>query len=157
MLFLISDLDISLGEITVLNELYLKGEGYEVVWLPVVDGLYDKKKFVELKSSMKWYTDVPAILDPAVIKYIKEVWHFIKNQIAVVLTPEGKVTCQSALPMLWTWGNEAVPFTAEKVKDLWRKRYHWRLDFLVDDLIDPELQQWVNDPPSVPCIYNIVL
>ncbi|WRX25013.1 Sieve element occlusion [Theobroma cacao] len=152
-LFLISDLDISLGEITVLNELYMKGEGYEVVWLPVVDGLYDKKKFVELKSSMKWYTDVPAILDPAVIKYIKEVWHFIKNQIAVFLTPEGKVTCQSALPMLWTWGNEAVPFTAEKVKDLWRKRYHWRLDFLVDDLIDPELRQWIVEGKLI-CLYG---
>ncbi|XP_017976356.1 PREDICTED: protein SIEVE ELEMENT OCCLUSION B [Theobroma cacao] len=152
-LFLISDLDISLGEITVLNELYLTGEGYEVVWLPVVDGLYDKKKFVELKSSMKWYTDVPAILDPAVIKYIKEVWHFIKNQIAVFLTPEGKVTCQSALPMLWTWGNEAVPFTDEKVKDLWRKRYHWRLDFLIDDLIDPELRQWIVEGKLI-CLYG---
>ncbi|XP_021282956.1 protein SIEVE ELEMENT OCCLUSION B-like isoform X2 [Herrania umbratica] len=152
-LFLISDLDISLQEITVLNELYLKGEGYEVVWLPVVYGLYDKKKFVELKSSMKWYTDMPAILDPAVIKYIKEVWHFIKNPFAVFLTPEGKVACQSALPMLWTWGNEAVPFTAEKVKDLWRKRYDWRLDFLVDDLIDPELRQWIVEGKLI-CLYG---
>ncbi|XVF30280.1 hypothetical protein REPUB_Repub16aG0043000 [Reevesia pubescens] len=152
-LFLISDLDISLEEITVLNELYQKTESYEIVWLPVVDGLYDKKKFSELKSSMKFYTDVPAILEPAVIKYIKEFWHFIKSPIAVLLTPDGEVTCQNALPLLWTWGNGAFPFTAEKEKTLWRNRYDWRLDFLVDDLIDPELRKWIIEGRLI-CLYG---
>ncbi|XP_022744148.1 protein SIEVE ELEMENT OCCLUSION B-like [Durio zibethinus] len=152
-LFLITDLDISLEEITVLNELYQKTESYEIVWLPVVDGLYNKKRFLELKASMKWYTDVPAILEPAVIKYIKEVWHFIKNPIAVSLTSEGEVTCQNALPLLWTWGNEAFPFIAEKEKNLWHNRYGWRLDFLIDDLIDPELRKWIIEGKLI-CLYG---
>ncbi|XVE90608.1 hypothetical protein DITRI_Ditri20bG0091500 [Diplodiscus trichospermus] len=153
-LFLISDLDISLEEITVLNELYEKNEKkYEIVWLPVVDGLYNKKKFLELKKSMKWYTDVPDILEPAVIKYIKEVWHFIKNPIAVFLTPEGVVTCQNTLPLLWTWGIEAFPFTDEKEKTLWRNRYDWKLNFLVDDLIDPELKKWIIEGRLI-CLYG---
>ncbi|XWS65172.1 hypothetical protein CRYUN_Cryun05aG0069200 [Craigia yunnanensis] len=152
-LFLISDLDISLEEITVLNELYQKAESYEIVWLPVVDGFYDKEKFFELKESMKWYTAVPAILEPAVIKYIKEVWHFIKNPIAVLLSPEGEVTCPNALPLLWTWGNKAFPFTAETEKTLWRDRYGWRLDFLVDDLIDPELQKRIIEGRLI-CLYG---
>ncbi|XVF41491.1 hypothetical protein PTKIN_Ptkin01aG0283800 [Pterospermum kingtungense] len=152
-LFLISDLDISIEEITVLNELYEKTESYEIVWLPVVEGLYDKKKFRELKASMKWYVEVPAILEPAVIKYIKEVWHFIKNPIAVLLTPEGEVTCPNALPLLWTWGNVAFPFTAEAEKTLWRKRYDWRLDVLVDDLIDPQLRKWIMEGKLI-CLYG---
>ena len=155
MLFLISDLDISLEEITVLNELYQKAESYEIVWLPVVDWFYDKKKFLELKASMKWYNDVPAILEPAVIKYIKEVWHFTKNPIAVLLTPEGEVTCPNALPLLWTSGNNAFPITAETEKTLWSESCGWKLDFLVDDLIDPELRKWVHDPPSLTCIYDL--
>ncbi|KAE8706765.1 Detected protein of unknown function [Hibiscus syriacus] len=143
-LFLITDLDISLEEITLLNELYEKTASYEIVWLPVVDGLYNKQKFMKLKEHMKWYTDVPTVLEPAVIKYIREVWHFIKSPIAVILTPEGEMTCQNALPLLWTWGNEAFPFTAETQRTLWHARYSWGLDFLFDDVIDPEIRKWVR-------------
>ncbi|KAK8673647.1 hypothetical protein V6N13_111967 [Hibiscus sabdariffa] len=152
-LFLITDLDISLEEITLLNELYEKTDKYEIVWLPVVDGLYDKQKFMELKAHMKWYTNVPAVLEPAVIKYIRQVWHFIKSPIAVVLTPEGEVSCQNALPLLWTWGNAAFPFTAETEKKLWHDRYGWRLDFLFDDVVDPEIRKWIAEGKLI-CLYG---
>ncbi|KAE8701071.1 hypothetical protein F3Y22_tig00110548pilonHSYRG00113 [Hibiscus syriacus] len=87
------------GDIVEILNRFLGGQGkktdsYEIVWLPVVDGLYNQQKFMKLKGHMKC-------------------------PIAVFLTPEGEVTCQNALPLLWTWGNQAFPFTAEAVKTLW--------------------------------------
>ncbi|KAK8474799.1 hypothetical protein V6N13_044438 [Hibiscus sabdariffa] len=130
-LFLITDLDISLEEIRLLNELYEKTDKYEIVWLPVVDGLYDKQKFMELKAHMKWYTDVP----------------FLNRRSS------SDVTCQNALPLLWTWGNAAFPFTAETEKKLWHDRYGWRLDFLFDDVVDPEIRKWIAEGKLI-CLYG---
>ncbi|KAE8709972.1 Detected protein of unknown function [Hibiscus syriacus] len=93
---------------------------YEIVWLPViVDRLYNKQKFMSLRGHMKWYTDVPTVLEPAVIKYIREVWHFKESN---------------------SGGFDS-------------RRYSWRLDFLFDDVIDPEIRKWITEGKLV-CLYG---
>lgn len=99
-------------------------------------------KFEQLQGMMPWYTVVhPSIIEPAVVKYVKEVWNFAKKAIIVVLDPQGRVVCPNARYMLWIWGNSAFPFTSEKENALWKTEV-WRLEFLVDG-IDLVLLDWV--------------
>ena len=113
----------------VLNHIYNESRGrpefpYEIVWLPIVDKSApwteaDQEKFNELQSMMPWYSlHHPKLLEPAVVRYIKEVWKFAKKMILVVLDPQGKVACPNALHMILIWGNAAYPFTATKEEAL---------------------------------------
>ena len=121
---------------------------YELVWLPIVDRLTPLNEehqhiFEHLQSMMPWYTVYdPWIIETAVIKYIKEVWHFAKKSILVVLDPQGKVASRNALHMVWIWGSHAFPFTSEKEDALW-KLENWKLDLLVYG-IDVEIPDWVS-------------
>jgi hypothetical protein len=151
-LLLISDLDISLEEIMILDNSYKdarsRGEThYEMVWIPVVDKAtwneVNKQKFEYLQSSMPWHSvRDPFIIEPSVIKYIKEVWNYTKRAILVALDPQGRLSSQNALHMIWIWGNLAFPFTSEKEESLWKQEI-WSLELLVDG-IDPALLDWVR-------------
>ncbi|XVE54577.1 hypothetical protein DITRI_Ditri03aG0092700 [Diplodiscus trichospermus] len=159
-LLLISDLDISDEEIQVLEVLYkyerITSLNYEIVWLPIVDkstwnDSY-QEKFLSLQSVMPWYTVLhPSIIEPAVIKYTKEVWRFAKKQIVVTLDPQGKVTCPNALNMLWIWGNVAFPFSTEKEESLW-KAETWTIELLVDGL-EPNISSWIREQKVI-CLYG---
>ncbi|KAM0940824.1 putative sieve element occlusion, Thioredoxin-like superfamily, protein SIEVE ELEMENT OCCLUSION [Dioscorea sansibarensis] len=162
MLF-ISDLDISHEELFVLIQLYNDTHQgrverhYEIVWLPVVDRHVPwlqsrEESFNSLASSMPWYSLVhPSLLDKAVVKYIRDVWHFDKKPMLVVLDPQGKVVCPNALHMMWIWGSLAFPFTSNREEALWREEI-WRLELLVDE-IDPTILQWVTEGRHV-CLYG---
>ena len=158
MLLLISDLDISHEEVFFLDSMYkesLKTPDiqYEVVWLPIVDRLTPSNeeyqhKFEHLQSTMPWYiVHDPWTIEPAVIKYIKEVWHFAKKSILVALDPQGKVASRNALHMVRIWGNRAFPFTSEKEDNLW-KLENWKVELLING-IDVEIPDWVS-PSSQP-------
>ncbi|KAG6635038.1 hypothetical protein CIPAW_11G014800 [Carya illinoinensis] len=147
-LLLISDLDIPHDEITILGHLYQQDPmrkteqtQYEVVWLPVVDRLSPhadqekvKIKFQELLSMMQWYSVIdPWTIEPAVIKYIKEVWRFNKKSILVSLDPQGRLASSNALHMMWIWGTLAIPFSIEKEETLWKSEF-WGLPLLIDGI-----------------------
>ncbi|XP_058071198.1 protein SIEVE ELEMENT OCCLUSION B-like [Magnolia sinica] len=125
----ISDLDISHVECEVLTEICKcpSDRQYEMVWLPVIDGLAElpiekEKQFKDLVSSMPWYSvHHPSALNPAVIRFIKEVWNFEKKPLLVTLDGRGNVVCCNALHMMWIWGNLAFPFTDSKEEDLWKE------------------------------------
>lgn len=151
-LLLISDLDISHEELMILNHIYTESRGrpefpYEIVWLPIVDKSdpwteAHQERFEELQSMMPWYTlHHPKVLQPAAVRYIKEVWKFAKKMIIVVLDPQGKVACPNAVHMILIWGNLAYPFTAMNEEALWREET-WKLELVVDD-IDPRIREWV--------------
>ena len=147
--FLISDLEISIEEINVLKMCDRDRKDYEMIWLPIVGGLTNtQKSFAELKSKMTWTAVNPAQIAPAVIKYIKTEWHFIKNPIAVSLNAQGEVlTCPNVLPMLLTWGNAAFPFTPERERELWSgidEQNGWKLDLLITEQIDRVTYSWVQ-------------
>ncbi|XP_042391063.1 protein SIEVE ELEMENT OCCLUSION B-like [Zingiber officinale] len=162
MLF-ISDLDISHEELFVLIQIYndthqhRADRNYEVVWLPVTDRHFpwDNSKeetFNRLVSNMPWYSLYhPSLLEPAVVRYIREIWHFDKRPQLVVLDPQGKVVCPNALHMMWIWGSLAFPFTSNREEALWKDET-WRLEFLVDE-IDPVLLGWIREGRHV-CLYG---
>ncbi|XP_040959971.1 protein SIEVE ELEMENT OCCLUSION B [Gossypium hirsutum] len=159
-LLLISDLDISEEEIRVLEVVYKErvssGLNYEIKWLPIVDRTTwnngYQEKFSTLQSIMSWYTVSHHVaIEPAVIKYIREEWGFVKKPIAVTLNPQGKVLCPNALSMMWIWGNSAFPFSSEKEESFWKAK-PWTLDLLVGRL-ETNLPTWVSQQKVV-CFYG---
>ncbi|KAL2932638.1 Protein SIEVE ELEMENT OCCLUSION B [Bienertia sinuspersici] len=161
-LLLISDLEISQEELTILVHIYRESRmrpeyQYEIVWIPIVDKSApwtdeQQHKFEQLQSAMPWYTlNHPKIMEPAAIKYIKEVWKFAKRMILVVLDPQGKVACPNALHMFFIWGNVAYPFTTMKEEALWRDET-WSLELFLDD-IEPNLQEWISKGKYI-CVYG---
>ncbi|KAK9072375.1 hypothetical protein SSX86_008809 [Deinandra increscens subsp. villosa] len=161
-LLLISDLDISHEEILVLTQIYKESRiqqdlHYEVVWVPVVDNMMTwndshQHKLEQLQSMMTWYMlHHPVLLEKAVIKYIKQVWHFEKKPILVVLDPQGRVTSPNALHMVWIWRNVAYPFTSAKEDALWKEE-SWTLELLVDN-IDQYILRWIAEDKYI-CLYG---
>ncbi|KDO69425.1 hypothetical protein CISIN_1g019680mg [Citrus sinensis] len=130
---------------------------YAIVWLPIVDRsiAWDdgyQQKFEQLQAMMPWYTvQHPTIIEPAVVKYIKEVWKFSKKAILVPVDPQGRILNQNAFHMLWIWKNLAFPFTAEREAALW-KAESWRLELLVDG-IDATILEWMKEERFV-CLYG---
>ena len=164
-LLFITDLEIPQEELSILDQMYIESRHqqtrpesqYEVVWIPVVDkstpwNVDKQKQFEYLQGVMPWYSVFhPSLLDPAVIRYIKEVWHFTKKPILVVLDPQGKVVNQNAVHMMWIWGSIAYPFTSLREETLWREE-SWRIELLADT-IDPTIFNWVCSS-FISCLYT---
>ncbi|XP_058092436.1 protein SIEVE ELEMENT OCCLUSION B-like [Magnolia sinica] len=159
----ISDLDVSHDELMILTQIYndthhgkLERQ-YEIVWLPVIDKSIEwtdvkNDLFIHLASSMPWYSvHHPSVLEPAVIRFIKDVWHFEKKPMLVVLDAQGRVVCPNALHMMWIWGSLAFPFTSLREETLWKDEI-WRLELLADE-IDPVILQWVREGRYI-CLYG---
>ncbi|XP_024168504.1 protein SIEVE ELEMENT OCCLUSION B [Rosa chinensis] len=151
-LLLITDLSLSYEEILILEHIHNDQQHraeveYEFVWLPIVDAaVWDEAKrdrFEDLKSRMPWYAvHDPLIIEPPVIKFIRDYWHFDKKMIIVSLDPQGRVSSENAYHMLWIWGNVAFPFSDERETALWNAE-SWRLELVVD-AIDPEILKWID-------------
>ncbi|XP_028795892.1 protein SIEVE ELEMENT OCCLUSION B-like [Neltuma alba] len=160
-LLLISDLDLSQEEIIILDNLYKDARArvetqYEMVWIPVVDRAtwndLARQKFEHLQALMPWYSvRDPLIIESYVIRYIREVWNFIKRAILVALDPNGRLCSPNALHMYWIWGNLAFPFTREKEESLWKSEV-WSLELLVDG-IDPTVLEWIAESKYI-CLYG---
>ncbi|OAY34434.1 protein SIEVE ELEMENT OCCLUSION B isoform X2 [Manihot esculenta] len=164
-LLYISDLELSLEELSMLNQMYTEARQqptrtesqYEVVWLPVVDrstpwNEVKQKQFESLQSMMPWYTVYhPSLLDPAVIRYIKEVWRFNKKPLLVVLDPQGRVVNPNAIHMMWIWGSIAFPFTSHREEALWKEET-WRIELLAD-AIDANIPDWIHAGKYI-CLYG---
>ncbi|KAB5545223.1 hypothetical protein DKX38_013335 [Salix brachista] len=164
-LLLISDLELSHEELSMLEQLYSEAREqpgrpesqYEIVWLPVVDrstpwNETKEKMFETFQSMMPWYSVLhPSLLDVAVIRYIKEMWHFNKKALIVVLDPQGKVVNPNAFHMTWIWGSLAFPFSSSREEALWKEE-NWNIQFLVDD-IDPSILSWIEQGKFI-CLYG---
>ncbi|XP_061985496.1 protein SIEVE ELEMENT OCCLUSION B-like [Populus nigra] len=164
-LLLISDLEPSQEELSMLQQIYSEAREqpgraesqYEIVWLPVMDRSTSwnetkKKQYEDFQSSMPWYSVYhPSLLDVAVIRYIKEVWHFNKKALLVVLDPQGKVVNPNAIHMMWIWGSLAFPFTSLREEGLWKEET-WKIDLLADN-IDPALSSWIQQGKFI-CLYG---
>ncbi|KAJ6670160.1 PROTEIN SIEVE ELEMENT OCCLUSION B [Salix viminalis] len=156
-LLLISGLDISNDELSILEQIYIESKHhgarldsqYELVWVPIMDHSVQwsdtmNEKFKSMQSSMPWFTVYhPSVIEKPVIRFIKEVWHFKNKPILVVLDPQGKLVCPNALHMMWIWGSNAFPFTSLREESLWREET-WRLELLVNG-IDPVILNWINE------------
>ncbi|KAK9277623.1 hypothetical protein L1049_007169 [Liquidambar formosana] len=164
-LLFISDLDLSHEELSILDQMYQESRQqptraesqYEVVWLPVVDrstpwSESKQKQFESLQLLMLWYSVYdPSLVDPAVIRYIKEVWRFNKKPLLVVLDPQGRVVNPNAIHMMWIWGSLAYPFTSLREEALWKEET-WRIELLADT-IEPLIFNWISEGKHI-CLYG---
>ncbi|XP_057984261.1 protein SIEVE ELEMENT OCCLUSION B-like [Malania oleifera] len=156
-LLLISGLDISQDELSILEQIYNESRQhasrfesqYEVVWIPIVDHSVTwtdpmQQHFEDLQTNMPWYTvHHPSMVEKAVIRFVKDVWQFRNKPILVVLDPQARVVSPNALHMMWIWGSSAFPFTSMKEEALWRDET-WRLELLVNG-IDPTIINWIRE------------
>ncbi|KAF8037640.1 hypothetical protein BT93_B0494 [Corymbia citriodora subsp. variegata] len=157
-LLLISGLDILQDELSILEQIHSESKmhasrneihQYEIVWIPMVDHSVEwtdpmQKQFETLQSTMSWYTvSHPKLIDKAVIRFIKEKWHFRNKPILVVLDPQGRVVSPNAIHMMWIWGSNAFPFTTLREETLWREEL-WRLELLIDG-IDQTILNWIKE------------
>ncbi|XP_042976815.1 protein SIEVE ELEMENT OCCLUSION B-like [Carya illinoinensis] len=156
-LLLISSLNISQDELSILEQIYNESRihstrlesQYELVWIPLVDHSLPwtdrmQKRFESLQSSMPWYTVYhPNLIGKAVVRFIKEKWHFRNKPILVVLDPQGRVVSPNAIHMMWIWGTNAFPFTSAREETLWRDET-WRLELLING-IDPTILNWIKE------------
>ncbi|XXG49461.1 hypothetical protein AAC387_Pa02g3641 [Persea americana] len=153
----ISYLDISDHEIKEIIQKSTKTQRqYEVVWLPIIDKSVAstdiRNEILRKASMMPWYSLHHSLLpQPAVIRYIKEKWHFEKKPLLVVFNAQGEVVNLNAYHMIITWGNEAFPFNTEREETLW-KEAPWSLHFLVDET-DVDKERWVKEGSFV-CLYG---
>lgn len=152
-LLLISDAEISSDELIILGQIYQDSRKrqefqYEIVWLPLLEKSTSKdeqnvNKFEHVLSRMPWYAlHDPNLLEPAVARYIKEVWHFSRKPMLVALDPHGQMVSPNAIHMVWIWGNMAYPFTQKRESDLWN-HHEWRVKLVVNG-IDPTILKWVS-------------
>lgn len=156
-LLLISGLDMSSDELSILEQIYSESriQGtrldalYEVVWMPIVDPSIEyteamNKQFEEMKNRMPWFSVYhPSIIDRAVKRSIGDRWHFRSKPILVVLDPQGRELSPNAIHMMWIWGSNAFPFTSAREEALWREET-WRLELLVSGM-DPTILNWIRD------------
>ncbi|KAH1098206.1 hypothetical protein J1N35_015127 [Gossypium stocksii] len=164
-LLLISDLEIPEKELIILEQIYNESRvqptriesQYEVIWIPIVDRstTFDdtkRKQFESLQAMMPWYSvGHPSMIQPAVMRYIKEVWGFNKKPLLVVLDPQGRVVNPNAMPMMFIWGSMAFPFTKLREEALWKEET-WRIELLADS-IDPSIINWLTDRKFI-CLYG---
>ncbi|KAK1440897.1 hypothetical protein QVD17_06730 [Tagetes erecta] len=155
-LLLISGLDMSRDEVSILEQIYseMRVQGrrmdslYEVLWVPIVDlSVMNtdkvKEQFEDFMNSMPWYSVYNPSQVGMVQRSIREMWHFRNKPILVVLDPQGKELNLNAFHMMWIWGSNAFPFSIAREEALWREET-WRLELLTSGM-DPTILDWVRE------------
>ncbi|CAL5370186.1 unnamed protein product [Camellia sinensis] len=156
-LLLISSLDISPDELSILEQIYNDSRQYgtrldnlfEMVWIPIVNQSVQwtepmQRQFESMQSTMTWYTvHHPSLIDRLVTRFIKERWHFKNKPILVVLDPQGKVVSPNAIHMMWIWGSNAFPFTSLREEALWKEET-WKVELLVNGIDQTILNWWIR-------------
>ncbi|XP_028051172.1 protein SIEVE ELEMENT OCCLUSION B-like [Camellia sinensis] len=156
-LLLISSLDISPDELSILEQIYNDScqhgtrldNLFEMVWIPIMNQSVQwiepmQRQFESMQSMMTWYTvHHPSLTDRLVIRFIKKKWHFKNNPILVVLDPQGKVVSPNAIHMMWIWGSNAFPFTSLREEALWKEET-WKVELLVNG-IDQTILNWIRE------------
>ena len=144
----ISYFDISDDEIKEIVQQIGKAEReYEIVWLPIVDkpavSKEIKDEILRKASFMPWYSlHYTLTLQPYVINYIKNDWHFEKKPLLVAFDAHGKVVNSNAYHMIMIWGSAAYPFHVQREETLW-KETKWSLEFLFGGVVS-ESEKWVR-------------
>uniref|UniRef100_A0A7N0VHM9 Sieve element occlusion C-terminal domain-containing protein n=1 Tax=Kalanchoe fedtschenkoi TaxID=63787 RepID=A0A7N0VHM9_KALFE len=119
LLLLISGLDISLNEISFLEDVYAElkipvEQKCELIWVPIHNGSWttsSEEKYKKLLRMMPWYTKI--------IEFVRHTWKFHKKPIIAVLNAGGNVVCPNAIHLIHIWGAKAFPFTKPKERSLW--------------------------------------
>ncbi|RDX65469.1 Protein SIEVE ELEMENT OCCLUSION C, partial [Mucuna pruriens] len=132
-------------------------ESYKIVWIPLPSSdtwtEAEESSFNFLSDSLPWHAvRKPRLLNPGVVKYIREQWNYKDDEpIMVALDSKGKVTNGNALDMIKIWGAQAYPFSTSKEAELWQDQ-NLTMQLLLDD-INPLLAYWVGQGKNI-CLYG---
>ncbi|KAL8160179.1 hypothetical protein V2J09_001716 [Rumex salicifolius] len=145
-LLLISDLQISMEELLILEQIYndWKIRAYEILWLPIVDRSVPwtepmQAQFEKLRNTMPWYS----VHHPSRLRFSRAYWNFRSKPVLAVLDTRGWVLSPNVMHMMLVWGSNAVPFTTEREENLWKDET-WCLELLIDG-IDNTVLTWIRD------------
>ncbi|XP_028762369.1 protein SIEVE ELEMENT OCCLUSION B-like [Neltuma alba] len=127
---------------------------FKILWAPIVDeeelegdnfisGSSNKRQFEEMRRKMKWYvvdyTIIPAICKRLIRDRLK---YQNNNPIVPVFNPQGRLTNDNALHMLFTWELQAFPW--RKGDDLPHvQKWNWIWTELKKTI--PQINSWIND------------
>ncbi|XP_074278777.1 protein SIEVE ELEMENT OCCLUSION B-like [Silene latifolia] len=149
-LLLISGIDIPSEDIESIKRATVDTEKDEIVWIPVINrliaGLDRVKNEIEtLQNSMSWYSVQPSRVTDHASYFFELEWGFRGTPMLVLLSPWGRLLRHGALDMVRIWQNLSVDnLTRDMERQLWKKET-WNLKLLVNDIIDPIIQKWIED------------
>ncbi|XP_042479678.1 protein SIEVE ELEMENT OCCLUSION B-like [Macadamia integrifolia] len=145
-------LDANKEEIGILVDLYKNTKQvcqYELLCLSLEETTESKREEFEKLLNMKkmpWYLlhRDHQVINRAVIKYIKEVWHFNNKPILVVLDTQGRVITQNAFPNIRIWGGIDLSITLKTEAQLWSEAT-WGLELLFQTIEQAKnILQWMK-------------
>ncbi|KAK4258094.1 hypothetical protein QN277_007590 [Acacia crassicarpa] len=126
-------------------------EDFKILWAPIVDDQYspgessnitDRKQFEELKKQMEWYVVEYTIIPPVCKKLIRDRLKYQNKPIVPVFNPQGRLTNENALHMLFAWGDPAFPWGKDDDLHLNMK---WNWFWTEMKRLNPNIQNWIKD------------
>ncbi|KAI4389397.1 hypothetical protein MLD38_001627 [Melastoma candidum] len=128
-LLLISGLDISQEELSILEQIHSESK------------LQTKRQEIHHQPCHCSSVSQPSLIHDVVIRFVKERWHFRNKPILVVLDLQGKVVCPNDFHIMWICGSNAFPFTTLKEEALCKDEM-WQLELLVNGT-NQNILNWV--------------
>ncbi|KAF5475735.1 hypothetical protein F2P56_007511 [Juglans regia] len=124
-LLFISDIDISVEEISILKPIYdgtRTDDQYKIVWIPMVEQWTDdtQTKFEILQSNIPWYIiqHFSKVIDIGHDSFSTQGWNLKNEPIVVNINPQGEVEHPNAVRMIRLWRMNSFPFTITAEKAL---------------------------------------
>ncbi|XP_043726316.1 protein SIEVE ELEMENT OCCLUSION A-like [Telopea speciosissima] len=161
LLLISSELEVNKEEIGIMVEMYKNTRQvcqYDLVCLTLGKTTRSQKEEFENMLNLKklpWYLlhDEHSI-NRAVIKYIKEVWHFNNKPILVVLDPQGRVISQNSFANIRIWGGIDLSITIKTEAQLWSET-SWGLELLLQTIDEAKnTLQWIKENERFICLYG---
>ncbi|XP_074319738.1 protein SIEVE ELEMENT OCCLUSION B-like [Silene latifolia] len=148
-LLLISGIDIASEDIASLKHVSIDPRKDEIVWIPIInDRSIAENQLKTLQNSMPWYSvRQPSMVRQDALDLFKGIRDFFKGWPKLLIrSPSGSVLKNDAIPIVRIWQNLSVDnlINGDMERQLWEKET-WNLKLLVNDVIDPIVQQWVKD------------
>ncbi|XP_054820244.1 protein SIEVE ELEMENT OCCLUSION B-like [Prosopis cineraria] len=134
-----------------------KKDEFKILWAPIVDEeeqdhrtltsssssmIMRRQQFEEMKRKMNWYVVDYTIIPPICKRLIRDRLKYQNNPIVPVFNPQGRLTNDDALHMLFTW--ELLAFPWRKGDDLaLTQKWNWIWTDMKKS--NPQINNWIKD------------
>ncbi|XP_074274872.1 protein SIEVE ELEMENT OCCLUSION B-like isoform X2 [Silene latifolia] len=142
-LLLDSGIDIASEDIASLKHISIDPRKDEIVWMPIInDRSIAENQLKTLQNSMPWYS----VRQPSMVRQVALDLFLKRRPNLIIYSPSGSELTFDAIPIVRIWQNLSVDnlINGDMERQLWEKET-WNLKLLVNDVIDPIVQQWVKD------------
>ncbi|XP_028762337.1 protein SIEVE ELEMENT OCCLUSION B-like [Neltuma alba] len=122
-------------------------DDFKILWAPIVDeqvggDTSDRKQFEDLKRQMDWYVVEYSIIPPICKKLIRDRLRYQNKPMVPVFNPQGRLTNENALHMLFAWGDPAFPWGKDDDLHLNMK---WNWFWTEMKKHNPKIDSWIKD------------